>query len=284
MKDKTEKRLRSLCGVKPMTNDAWNKVKTARDPARPRAQDYLPLLFDHFVELHGDRQYGDDPSMIGGIAFFNGTPVTVLAQSKGHNLEENLKKHFGMNNPEGFRKAIRLARQAEKFKRPVITFVDTPGAYPGQGAEERGQAQAIASCLYAFSDLGVPVLCIVLSEGGSGGALALSVANRIVFLENAVFSILSPEGFASILWKDESLAPQAARAMKMTSWDLREAGFADSIILEPDWKDPDCLERIVKDLKKEISAFLHENRKKKPQAVIRERQEKIRAWGGLEWM
>ena len=212
---------------------AWDRVYLARHPRRPKAQDYLKRLFHTFYELHGDRCYGDDRAIIGGIAMFEQTPVTVIAQAKGRDLQENMKRNFGMPNPEGYRKALRLAKEAEKFHRPIITFVDTSGAYPGKGAEERGQAEAIAQCLYTFSDLQTPIICIVLSEGGSGGALALSVGDRLVMLENAVYSILSPEGFASILWKDGSRAKEAAEVMKLTAHDLMDKGILDAVIEEP---------------------------------------------------
>ena len=169
------------------------RVCLARHPSRPKASDFIEGLFHDFYELHGDRYYGDDQAIIGGIGYFHDMPVTVIAQAKGKTLQENLDRNFGMCNPEGYRKALRLAKQAEKFHRPIITFVDTAGAYPGIEAEERGQAQAIAECLYTFSDIKTPVICVVLSEGGSGGALALSVADRICMLENAVYSVLSPE-------------------------------------------------------------------------------------------
>ena len=213
---------------------AWERVGLARQTTRPKAQDFIKELFTDFYELSGDRYFGDDKAIIGGIASFHGIPVTVIAESKGKTLEENLEKNFGMVNPEGYRKALRLAKQAEKFNRPVITFVDTAGAYPGKGAEERGQANAIAECLYTFSDLKVPVIAVVISEGGSGGALALSVADRIVMFENAIYSILSPEGFASILWKDASKAKEASEVMGLTSFDLYEKEIIDKIIEEPD--------------------------------------------------
>ena len=171
---------------------SWDRVTLARHPQRKKAQDYIEKLFDRFYELHGDRKYGDDGAVIGGIGYFHDIPVTVIAQAKGKTLNENMKRNFGMSHPEGYRKALRLAKQAEKFHRPIITFVDTAGAYPGLGAEERGQAQSIAECLYEFSSLKTPVICVVISEGGSGGALALSVADRICMLENSVYSILSP--------------------------------------------------------------------------------------------
>ena len=218
-----------------VTNErsAWERVMLARDAQRSKAADILPLLFDRFIPMHGDRCFGDDPALIGGIGYFNGIPVTVLAQNKGKDLDENLLCNFGMMQPEGYRKVLRLAGQAQKFNRPIITIVDTPGAYPGKGAEERGQAEAIARCLKLFSTLTVPVIALVLSEGGSGGALALSVADRILMMENAVYSILSPEGFASILWKDETKAAQAAEIIQLTAYDLYAKGIVDVIISEP---------------------------------------------------
>ena len=209
------------------------RVALARDPRRPNAGEYVAALFQDFVELHGDRCYGDDGSILGGLAFFDGRPVTVLAHRKGRTLEENLRCNFGMASPEGYRKALRLMEQAEKFRRPVITFVDTPGAYPGIGAEERGQGEAIARCLAALSGLTVPVISVVTGEGGSGGALALSVANSLIMLENAVYSVLSPEGFASILWKDSSRGEEACALMRLTAGDLKEFGIADHVVPEP---------------------------------------------------
>lgn len=258
---------------------AWDRVYLARHADRPKAQDYIELLFDSFYEMHGDRHFGDDAAIIGGIARFQGMPVTVLAQSKGKTLEENLKKNFGMVNPEGYRKVIRLAKQAEKFHRPIITLVDTAGAYPGKGAEERGQAEAIAKCLYEFSTLKVPVICIVLSEGGSGGALALSVGDRIVMLENAVYSILSPEGFASILWKDESRAKEAAEVMKLTSYDLLEKKVIDAIVKEPLGGAQQCIEMVADKLKQYIEEELRVLTKKKEKVLLEERYEKYRRIG-----
>lgn len=214
------------------TKKAWDYISEARALNRPKAMDIIPLIFDHFMELSGDRCYGDDPALLAGLAYFEGIPITLLAQSKGRNLEENLKQNFGMLNPEGYRKAQRLAKQAEKFKRPVITIVDTAGAFPGKEAEERGQAQAIAESLRVFSSLSVPVIALVLSEGGSGGALALSIADRIYMMENAIYSILSPEGFASILWKDETRAQEAAELMECTAHDLSRKDLIDGIIEE----------------------------------------------------
>jgi len=217
--------------MKPMS--AWERVQIARQPNRPKAMDLIPYLVDHFIELSGDRHYGDDQALLGGIGSFEGRPITVLAQSKGRDLQENMNRHFGMMHPEGYRKAMRLAKQAEKFKRPILCLVDTAGAYPGLGAEERGQAEAIAASLKMFATLKTPVITIVISEGGSGGALALSVADQLYMLENAIYSILSPEGFASILWKDESRASEAAELMECTASDLYAKKLIDGIIPEP---------------------------------------------------
>ncbi len=211
---------------------AAQRVIIARDPKRPNIDDYIERLFEDFIPLAGDRAYKEDESILGGIAMYKGTPVTVIGHRKGKSLEENVRYNFGMTNPAGYRKAQRLMRQAEKFRRPIITFVDTPGAYPGLEAEQHGQGEAIASSLTLLSELTVPVISIITGEGGSGGALALAAANRILMLENAVFSVLSPEGFASILWKDATRWQEAAEIMKLTSYDLKEFGIADTIIKE----------------------------------------------------
>lgn len=211
----------------------WDKVYLARQNNRPKAKDYIDALFDDFIELHGDRCFGDDAAVIGGIATFHNMPVTIIAQEKGKVIEEKLARNFGMSNPEGYRKTLRLAKQAEKFKRPIITFVDTSGAYPGKGAEERGQAEAIARCLYEFSALKTVIICVVIGEGGSGGALALSVGDSILMLENAIYSVLSPEGFAAILWKDGDRTKEASEVMKLTAQDLSDMNVVDEIIREP---------------------------------------------------
>ena len=213
--------------------DPEDKVYLARHPLRPNAKCYIDTLFDDFIEMHGDRHYGDDQSIIGGIGLFQEIPVTIIGQVKGKTLEENMRHNFGMPHPEGYRKALRLAKQAEKFGRPIITFIDTPGAYPGIGAEERGQAEAIAMNLMTFMGLKVPIIAVVIGEGGSGGALALSVADRIMMLEHSIYSVLSPEGFASILWKDATRAKEAAKIMKLTAQDLHQLGVVDSLIKEP---------------------------------------------------
>ena len=212
---------------------AAQRVALARHAGRPGTADYIAALFTDFFEQKGDRRCREDPSILGGIARSRGLPVTVLGHRKGRDRAENLKVNFGMPGPEGYRKAQRLMRQAEKFGRPVITFVDTPGAYPGPEAEARGQGEAIASTLALMSGLRVPVLTVVTGEGGSGGALALAVANRVLMLENAVYSVLSPEGFAAILWKDAARSSEAAEAMKLTARDLKTLGVVDEVIPEP---------------------------------------------------
>lgn len=211
----------------------WEKIKLARMPLRPTGLDYIERIFEGFIELHGDRFYGEDRAIVGGIAFFNDIPVTVIAQQKGRNTKENITRNFSMPHPEGYRKALRLMKQAEKFSRPVICFIDTPGAFCGIGAEERGQGEAIASNLAQMMMLKTPVISVVISEGGSGGALAIGVADRVYMLEHAIYSILSPEGFASILYKDASKAETAANDMKLTAQDLYRFGVIDGIIPEP---------------------------------------------------
>ncbi len=208
------------------------KVKIARLQERPTSFDYINKLISDFIEFHGDRLYGDDSSIVGGIGKFEGIPVTVIGHQKGKDTKENIKRNFGMPHPEGYRKALRLMKQAEKFKRPIITFIDTPGAYCGLGAEERGQGEAIAVNLIEMSKLKTPIIAIVIGEGGSGGALALGVADRVAMLENSIYSVISPEGLSSILWKDSSLAQKAADIMKLTAQDLLSLNVIDGIIKE----------------------------------------------------
>lgn len=277
--DKINKEIKQLKKEAYSNLEPWDRVYLARHQDRPKASDYISLLFNNFYELHGDRCFGDDSALIGGIGTFNNIPVTVLAQVKGKTLEENLKRNFGMMNPEGYRKALRLAKEAEKFHRPIINIVDTAGAYPGKGAEERGQAEAIAKCLYEFSNLKTPVISVVISEGGSGGALALSVADRIVMLENAIYSVLSPEGFASILWKDESRAKEASKYMKLTSFDLYEKGIVDQIIKEPEGGAQNGIEYVVAQISVYIQNELNELLNKKDRQLIRERYLKYRKIG-----
>lgn len=210
----------------------WDRVQIARHPNRPTTLDYIGFLFESFIECHGDRLYGDDAAIVGGIAKFKGVPITVIGHQRGKDTKENIRRNFGMPHPEGYRKALRLMKQAEKFSRPIICFIDTKGAYPGKAAEERGQSEAIARNLFEMASLTVPVVCIVIGEGGSGGALALGVGNHILMLENSTYSVISPEGAAALLWKDASQAKRAAESMKITAPDLKELGIIDTIIPE----------------------------------------------------
>lgn len=212
--------------------EPWDRVQVARHPERPTTLDYITELFEDFIQLHGDRNYGDDAAIVGGIASFENTSITVIGHQRGKDTKENVKRNFGMPHPEGYRKALRLMKQAEKFGRPIICFIDTKGAYPGKAAEERGQSEAIARNLVEMAGLTVPVISIVIGEGGSGGALALGVANHIHMLEHSTYSVISPEGAASILWKDPSLSKQAAEAMRITAPHLKEMGIIDKIIPE----------------------------------------------------
>jgi acetyl-CoA carboxylase carboxyl transferase subunit alpha len=258
---------------------AWDRFQLARLQTRPKALDVLPMLFDDILELHGDQAFGDDAALVGGLAFFEGRPITFLAQSKGRNLDENLHSHFGMMHPEGYRKAQRLALQAEKFNRPIITLIDTAGAYPGLEAEQRGQASAIAQTLKLFSGLRVPIVALVLSEGGSGGALALGLADRVYMLENAVYSILSPEGFASILWKDETRAQEAAELMESTAQDLFKKGLIDGIVDEaPEGLHTD-LNRSTVAMKELLRNDLNELCALKPERLLQQRYVKFRKMG-----
>ena len=236
--------------------DAWERVTISRKNDRPVGQDYIRILFSDFLEFHGDRCYGDDPAIIGGIARFAGIPVTVIAQAKGKSTKENVAHHFGMPSPEGYRKALRLMKQAEKFKRPILLFVDTPGAFCGIEAEERGQGEAIARNLFEMSSMKVPVLSVVIGEGGSGGALALAVADEVWMLENAIYSVLSPEGFASILWKDSKRASEAAEVMKLTAADLKKLGVIEAVIAEPEVYTEETMQSVVFVLQKKITEFL----------------------------
>ncbi len=211
----------------------WEIVQVARHPNRPYTLDYIRMIFDDFIELHGDRRFGDDPAIVGGIAFFKGQPVAVIGHQKGRDMQEKMYRNFGMPHPEGYRKALRIMKLAEKFRRPVITFVDTPGAYPGIGAEARGQAQAIAENLREMARLRTPILVFVIGEGGSGGALGIAVGDRIYMLQYAIYSVISPEGCASILWRDAGRAKEAAETLRLTANDLLKFGVIDEIIAEP---------------------------------------------------
>lgn len=259
----------------------WDRVCIARGPKRPKAMDYINNLFTNFIELHGDYYFQDDKSIIGGLGYFEGIPVTILAQAKGKTLEENVMRNFGSTNPDGFRKTKRLALQAEKFNRPIITIVDTSGAYPGKGAEERGQSRAIAENLECFSDLKVPCIAIVIGEGGSGGALALSVCNRILMLENSVYSILSPEGFSAILFKDGSKTREAAELMELTAYDLKEKGIVDYIVKEPYGGAQNDFNSVIEDIKKYIQSSLKALCKMSKEEIVEDRFNKFRNIGKM---
>ena len=242
-------------GINPYLT-AWDRVQISRKIDRPSGSDYIEALFTDFMEFHGDRNYGDDKAIIGGIAKFHGKPVTVIVQEKGTNTKENIAHNFGMPMPEGYRKALRLMKQAEKFQRPVICFVDTPGAFCGIEAEERGQGEAIARNLWELAGLKTPVLSIVTGEGGSGGALALAAGDQVWMLENSIYSILSPEGFASILWKDSTKAKEAAAVMKLTASDLYEKGIIEQVIPEPENLTPESMWQVAERLNDKICTFL----------------------------
>ena len=235
---------------------AWERVQLSRKKDRPVGTDYIEKLFTDFMEFHGDRYFKDDHAIVGGIAYFHGMPVTVIAQAKGKTTKENLDRNFSMPSPEGYRTALRLMRQAEKFGRPVICFVDTPGAFCGLEAEERGQGEAIARNLFELSGLKVPVLSVVIGEGGSGGALAMAVADEVWMLENAIYSVLSPEGFASILWKDSKRASEAAEVMKLTAQDLEGLGVVEQVIAEPEEFTGANLDSVCRDMDRKMEAFL----------------------------
>ncbi len=255
----------------------WEKVVLARNAGRPNISEIIESLFGDFFEQQGDRLSLEDASIKGGIATFHGQPVTVIGHCKGRELDENLRFNFGMPSPQGYRKAIRLMKAAEKFKRPIITFIDTPGAYPGMEAEENGQGSAIASCIAEMSALDVPVVSVIMGEGGSGGALALGVGNIVLMAENAVYSVLSPEGFASILWKDSSRAMEASRYMKLTADDLKILGVVDEIVPEPDGGAHTNNEEFMQTLDEYITASLE--KLGKVNGFANHRYRKFRAMG-----
>lgn len=260
---------------------AWDRVTIARTPERPKSLDYIDNIFINFIELHGDRVFGDDKSIISGIAELEGIPVTVIGEQKGKNAKENIERNFGMPNPEGYRKALRLMKQAEKFGRPIITFIDTPGAYPGMEAEERGQGEAIAKNLFEMSRLKVPTISVVIGEGSSGGALAIGVTDIIIMLENSIYSILSPEGFASILYKDANKSQEAADKMKITAEELKKLEIIDEIIKEPENGVQEDFENICKNLKKVLLKNIEELSKIEKDNLIEKRFEKYRKIGGI---
>ena len=267
---------------------AWERVEIARSPKRKTALDYINEIFDEFIELHGDRCYGDDKAMVCGLGRIENQNYTIIAEQKGRNTRENIERNFGMPNPESYRKAIRMMKQAEKFNRPVITFIDTKGAYPGVEAEQRGQGEAIAKSMFEMAKLTVPVIAIVIGEGSSGGALAIGVANKVIMLENAIYSILSPEGYSSILWKDSSRFKEAADRMKLTANDLYDMGIIETIIKEPDIKDSKKtsqsvdFEMIASEIKKEIQTTVQELKSKTKDEIVEERYQKFRKISGFK--
>jgi acetyl-CoA carboxylase carboxyl transferase subunit alpha len=267
---------------------AIERVQTARHPDRPYSSDLFTTIFEDFVELHGDRRYADDPALVAGLARLDGMEVLVVGQQKGRDTNQRRHRNFGMPKPEGYRKALRLMHLAEKFGRPIIAFIDTPGAYPGIDAEERGQAEAIAFNLREMAGLKVPVVVVVLGEGGSGGALAIGIGDRILMMENSIYSVISPEGCAAILWKDASKADLAAAALRLTASDLMSFGIVDEIIAEPEeWaidseEDPkrkSPFTHIAEDLKKALVRSLKELSGKTPAELVKARYEKFRRMG-----
>ncbi|MBO9599674.1 MAG: acetyl-CoA carboxylase carboxyl transferase subunit alpha [Cohnella sp.] len=251
----------------------------ARHHQRPTTLDYIKLIFTDFLEIHGDRVFADDLAIVGGLAKLNGVPVTVVGHQRGKDTKDNIQRFFGSPHPEGFRKALRFMQQANKFKRPIITFIDTKGAYPGDTAEMRGQSEAIARNLAEMAIFGVPIVCVVIGEGGSGGALALGVGNRVLMLENAIYSVISPNGAASILWKDASKADQAAEAMKITAKDLKEFGVIEEIVPEPmggAHRDPEMQAEAIKEA---LWRHLQELMKMTPEQLVEDRYQKFRDVG-----
>lgn len=255
---------------------AWQRVELSRRKDRPVGSDYIDALFTDFVEFHGDRYFADDKAIIGGVARFHGMPVTVIAQAKGRNTKENIERNFGMPEPEGYRKALRLMKQAEKFSRPVICLVDTPGAFCGLEAEERGQGEAIARNIYEMSGLKVPAVSIIIGEGGSGGALAMATADEVWMLENSIYSILSPEGFASILWKDSSKAKEAAEVMKLTAENLKAQGIVERVFAEPETYTVQNMDSVIMQINEAIEEFLMRYGSMSEQELIRHRYERFR--------
>ncbi len=255
---------------------AWDRVKIAREPDRPTALDYISYIFDEFIELHGDRYFRDDKAMVCGLGNIGEQNYTIIAEQKGRSTKENIERNFGMPNPEAYRKALRFMEQAEKFNRPVITFIDTKGAYPGIGAEERGQGEAIARSLMKMSDLKVPIITIVIAEGSSGGALAIGVGDRVLMMENAIYSILSPEGYASILWKDSSKADEAVEKMRLTAKDLLDMGIIDEILKEPNGNAKTDIEKMSATIKKRVVALTKELKQLKVEELVENRYLKFR--------
>lgn len=264
---------------------AWERVEIARNPKRKTALDYINEIFDEFIELHGDRCYGDDKAMVCGLGRIENQNYTIIAEQKGRNTKENIERNFGMPNPESYRKAIRIMKQAEKFNRPVITFIDTKGAYPGVEAEQRGQGEAIAKSMFEIAKLTVPVIAIVIGEGSSGGALAIGVANKVIMLENAIYSILSPEGYSSILWKDSSRFKEAADRMKLTANDLYDMGIIETVIkesIENYTTEKELFKNITDKIKQEIQTTVQEFKSKTKDEIVEERYQKFRKISGFK--
>ena len=259
----------------------WDRVQIARLPERPTTLDYIPYIFDSFIELHGDRSFRDDPAMIGGIGYLDGKSVTVIGQQRGKDTKDNIYRNFGMAHPEGYRKALRLMKQAEKFNRPIFTFIDTKGAYPGKAAEERGQSESIAKNLMEMASLTVPVIAIVIGEGGSGGALGIGISNRVLMLENSTYSVISPEGAAALLWKDSNLAQIAAETMKITAHDLLDLGIIDEVINEPLGGAQKDEEAQALSIKKMFLKHLNELKQLTPEELANDRFEKFRQIGSV---
>ncbi len=260
----------------------WEKVEIARNPKRKTAMDYIDNIFDEFIELHGDRTFKDDKAIVCGLAKIENQNFTIIAEQKGRTTKENIERNFGMPNPESYRKAIRFMKQAEKFNRPVITFIDTKGAYPGLGAEERGQGEAIAKSMFEMAKLKVPIISIVIGEGSSGGALAIGVANKVFMMENAIYSILSPEGYSSILWKDSSRYKEAAEKMRLTAEDLYEMKVIDKIIKEPAEVTEESFKKISKNIKNEIKKEITKMNKLSKEEIVQNRYEKFRNIQGFK--
>jgi acetyl-CoA carboxylase carboxyl transferase subunit alpha len=265
----------------PETNATWERVQLARHPKRPHTLDYINRIFTGFAELHGDRTFGDDPAIVGGMALFEGRALMVIGQQKGRDTKQKLHRNFGMPKPEGYRKAMRLMRIADKFQRPILTFLDTPGAYPGIDAEEHGQGEAIAVNLREMSRLGVPVITIVIGEGGSGGALGLGVANRVYMLENAYYSVITPEACAAIIYRDSGKAPEAARALRLAANDLLSLGLIDGIIAEPDEGAHTDADKAAEFVKETLRSALGELSGRSPQELIDDRYDKFRRMGNF---
>jgi len=282
IRDELQEITKKIQSSKDIVSKVWKNVELARHSDRPRTLDFIEMIFDDFVELHGDRYFGDDLAMVGGIGFIDGIPVTVIGNQKGRNLKETIDRNGGMANPEGYRKALRLAKQAEKFNRPIITFIDTQGAYPGLGAEERGIGEAIALNLREFSQLKTPVICIIIGEGGSGGALGIGVGDKIYMLDNAIYSVISPEGCASILLRDTSRAKDAAAMLKITSKEVLALKVVNGIIPEPVEGAHTNPQETANNIKQQILKDLKDLMKRNPSVLVNYRNKKIQSMGFFE--